>query len=104
MSATNTKKKTITKKDLISSIAVEKKLSPSDVRVVVQTFLDQLSDHLSQGDRIEFRDFGIFEVVLRKQKIGRNPKNASKPVVIPAHYAVKFTPSKKMRKQVVNES
>jgi nucleoid DNA-binding protein len=49
---------------------------------------------------LEFRDFGVFEVVVRKQKVGRNPKNALVPIIIPARPAVKFTPGKKMRKRI----
>ena len=52
---------------------------------------------ISDGDRLEFRDFGVFGVVKRKQKIGRNPKNASVPIIIPERRAVKFTPGKKMK-------
>lgn len=92
--------KTITKKNLINSISQEKGIHPNDVRSVIQAFLDKMTDCLSEGDRLEFRDFGVFEVVQRKQKIGRNPKNASVPIVIPARNAVKFTPGKKMKKQI----
>lgn len=91
------KKSTMTKKKLINSIAQEKGIHPSDVRHVIQAFLDKMTSSLSKGDRLEFRDFGVFEVVKRKQKIGRNPKNASVPIVIPERSAVKFTPGKKMR-------
>ncbi len=94
------KKLTMTKKKLINSIASENKLHPNDVRTVVQSFLDKMTDCLSGGERLEFRDFGVFEVVKRKQKIGRNPKNASVPIVIPERYAVKFTPGKKMRRVI----
>ncbi len=93
-------KKTITKKNLINSISQEKGIHPNDVRSVVQAFLDKMIHCLSEGDRLEFRDFGVFEVVQRKQKIGRNPKNASVPIVIPARNAVKFTPGKKMKKDI----
>src|ERR1700751_3676665 len=96
--ATSTKKNTMTKKKLINSISQEKGIHPNDVRQVIQAFLDKMTDCLSEGDRLEFRDFGVFEVVERKQKIGRNPKNAAVPIVIPARRAVKFTPGKKMRK------
>ncbi len=95
-----TKKKTMTKKNLIQSISQDKKIHPNDVRQVIQAFLDHMTDSLSSGERLEFRDFGVFEVVIRKRKIGRNPKNASVPIVIPARYAVKFTPGKKMRKLI----
>ena len=96
----NNKKSTITKKQLINSISQEKGIHPNDVRHVIQAFLDKMTDCLTNGDRLEFRDFGVFEVVERKQKIGRNPKNASVPIVIPARPAVKFTPGKRMRKMI----
>ena len=97
------KKSTITKKQLINSISQEKGIHPNDVRQVIQAFLDQMTDCLSSGDRLEFRDFGVFEVVERKQKIGRNPKNAAVPILIPARNAVKFTPGKKMRRAIESE-
>ena len=98
--AVQTKKKTMTKKTLIQSISEDKKIHPNDVRQVIQAFLDHMTECLSAGERLEFRDFGVFEVVVRKRKIGRNPKNAAVPIVIPARYAVKFTPGKKMRKLI----
>lgn len=98
--ATLIKKSTMTKKKLINSISQEKGIHPNDVRHVIQAFLDKMTDCLSEGDRLEFRDFGVFEVVERKQKIGRNPKKAADPIVIPARNAVKFTPGKKMRKRI----
>ncbi len=96
-------KRTITKKQLINSISHEKGIHPNDVRHVIQAFLDKMTDYLSNGDRLEFRDFGVFEVVERKQKIGRNPKNAAVPILIPARNAVKFTPGKKMRAAIESE-
>ncbi len=90
----------MTKKKLIQSISQEKNVHPNDVRQVIQSFLDKMIDSLADGERLEFRDFGVFEVVVRKQKIGRNPKNAAVPIVIPARSAVKFTPGKKMRKLI----
>ncbi|MEI8329450.1 MAG: HU family DNA-binding protein [Chlamydiia bacterium] len=91
---------TVTKKKLIQLISQERGVHPNDVRNVIQSFLDALTDYLAEGDRLEFRDFGVFEIVERKQKIGRNPKNAGVPIVIPARRAVKFTPGKKMKKLI----
>lgn len=101
--ATTQKKSTMTKKKLINSISLDKGIHPNDVRHVIQAFLDKITDCLSHGKRLEFREFGVFEVVERKQKIGRNPKNAAVPIVIPARLAVKFTPGKKMRQVVETE-
>ena len=91
---------TITKKSLIHKISQKKGIHPNDVRVVVQAFLDEMTEVLTLGDRLEFRDFGVFEIVERKEKIGRNPKNPSVPIKIPARKAVKFTPGKKMKQQI----
>ena len=91
---------TVTKKRLIQKISLRTGMHPNEVRNVVQQFLDEISDALASGDRLEFRDFGVFEIVTRKQKIGRNPKNAAVPIVIPERKAVKFTPGKKMKQQV----
>lgn len=91
---------TVTKKKLVQVISQSKGVHPNDVRDVIQEFLDRMTDYLAQGDRLEFRDFGVFEIVERKAKIGRNPKNASVPIKIPARKAVKFTPGKKMKKMV----
>jgi integration host factor subunit beta len=96
-------KRTVTKKQLVNSISQEKGIHPNDVRHVIQAFLDKMTDCLSSGDRLEFRDFGVFEIVRRKQKVGRNPKNAKVAIVIPARRAVKFTPGKKMRSAIESE-
>ncbi|MFA6118820.1 MAG: HU family DNA-binding protein [Parachlamydiales bacterium] len=94
---------TITKKSLIQKISQKKGIHPNDVRTVVQAFLDEMIDVLTKGDRLEFRDFGVFEIVERKQKIGRNPKNPSVAITIPARKAVKFTPGKKMKFDIENQ-
>ena len=91
---------TRTKKQIITEISAKTHQHPNDVRVVIQSFLDSITDSLSKGDRLEFRDFGVFEVVTRKQKIGRNPKKASVAIVIPERSAVKFTAGKKMKEEI----
>lgn len=91
------KKKTTTKIQLVNAIAQDKSLEPRDVRQIIQAFLDQITFHLSKGKRFEFREFGIFETVKRKPKVGRNPKKADIPIVIPARTTVKFTQGKKLK-------
>ncbi|MFA5250086.1 MAG: HU family DNA-binding protein, partial [Parachlamydiales bacterium] len=57
---------TMTKKNLIQKISQKLNLHPKEVGDVVQNFLDSITETLSRGDRLEFRDFGVFEVVERK--------------------------------------
>ena len=94
--------KTITKKEVIQKIAERKGLDPREVRLAIQDFLEYVTENLQKGSRFEFRDFGVFEVVLRKQKIGRNPKVPSTSIIIPAQKVVKFTPGRKLKALVSN--
>lgn len=91
---------TKTKKDLVQEIATTHHMHPQEVRSVVQTFLEKMIESLSEGQRLEFRHFGVFEVVSRKAKVGRNPKKADVAIAIPPRKAVKFTPGKKMREMI----
>ncbi len=95
---------TWTKKELVSYISQEKGIHPNDVRNIIQAFLDAMTDVLSQGARIEIRDFGVFEVVQRRGKIGRNPKKASIAIKIPPKLVVKFSPGKRMKDVIESES
>lgn len=88
---------TKTKKDLVQEISQDHNLHPQLVKNVIQSFLDKMIDTLAKGERLEFRHFGVFEVVSRKAKVGRNPKKADVSIVIPARRAVKFTPGKTMK-------
>jgi integration host factor subunit beta len=94
---------TVTKKDLVDGIAAELDVPPNEVQQILHLFLNRIVNHLAKGGRVEFRDFGVFEVVKRKQKIGRNPKNAAVPIVIPERNSVKFSPSKKLRTILAND-
>jgi nucleoid DNA-binding protein len=58
--------------------------------------------NLREGHRFEFRDFGVFEVVRRKAKIGRNPKSPETPIPIPARKAMKFSLGRKFKRLVSN--
>ena len=96
-------KKTLTKKDIIDEIARTGKLHPDDVKKVVYLFFDVVIDALASGNRLEFRDFCILDIVLRKQKVGRNPKKASQVIIIPEAKVVKFSPGKRMKEAVDNK-
>ena len=95
--------RTITKRELVRAISREKSAAANQVRSIVQAFLDKVVETLACGNRLEFREFGIFEIVRRKQRTGRNPKKSSVSIVIPSKNVVKFTPGKRMRKVVERE-
>jgi len=80
---------TVTKKELIDRIAQTEGLKRNVVKKIVQTFLDTIVDELSQGNRLEFRDFGVFEAKMRASREAQNPKTLDK-VRVPSRRTVKF--------------
>jgi nucleoid DNA-binding protein len=91
----------MTKRDIVVKIAKDTGLIQEDVQLVVQQVLDNITDALVAGEHIEFRDFGVFEVAVRKSRVGRNPRKPDSEVVIPDRKVVKFKPGKKMKELVV---
>ena len=88
-----TLKTATTKKDLIDRIADETRFKRNDVRLIVQTFLDDVIKELSVGHRLEFRNFGVFELNERAPRMAQNPKTLER-VPVPARRTVKFKPGK----------
>jgi nucleoid DNA-binding protein len=66
--------KTITKKEVIQKIAIKNRLDPKEVHLTIQDFLDYITENLQEGNRFEFRDFGVFEIMEKKAKIPITPK------------------------------
>lgn len=93
----------MTKRDLVMRIAEETNLIQQDVYSVIQKSLDYIVEALEQGETVEFRNFGVFEVRERKQRIGRNPNKPENVVTIPARKVVKFKPGKIMREKITGE-
>jgi len=87
---------TITKKDLVDRIAERTHNKHVTVRAVVQEFLDEIASELVKNNRLEFRDFGVFEVRERAARTAQNPKTLEKTHV-PAKRAVKFKMRRIMR-------
>lgn len=72
-----------------------------DVLNVVQRTLEHISDAVTTGEKVELRNFGVFEVRIRKARVGRNPNAPSADVTIPPRAVVKFKPGKDMRQAVL---
>src|SRR3982750_2907986 len=91
---------TLTKRDLVIRISNETGLVQQQVLDVVQKTLDYISEAVAQGQTVELRNFGVFEVKIRKARIGRNPNQPGTDVPIPERAVVKFKPGKEMREAV----
>ena len=90
---------TITKKELIDRIAESAGSRRVMVKKVVQQFLDEIVSELGRGNRLEFRDFGVFETKLRKARKAQNPKTLE-PVAVPEKRTVKFKVGRLMKQRL----
>jgi nucleoid DNA-binding protein len=90
----------LTKRDIVVKISNETGLVQHQVFEVVQRTLDLITDSLARGEDVELRNFGIFEVRLTKERVGRNPNQPGSSFKIPARATVKFKAGKVMRQKV----
>ena len=70
--------------------------------MTIQTFLDQVILELGRGNRLEFRDFGVFEIRERKARTAQNPKTLE-PVHVPSKRVVKFKVGRLMQESLREE-
>lgn len=91
----------MTKRDLVIRISSETGLVQQEVLDVIQKTLDYISQSVAQGRKVELRNFGVFEVKIRKARVGRNPNAPETDVPIPERVVVKFKPGKEMREKVI---
>lgn len=93
---------TISKKELVDRIADMHHIQLAKVKIVVQAFLDEMIAELAKGNRMEFRDFGVFDLRTRHSREAHNPKTLEK-VHTPEKRSVKFKMGRIM-KQKLNQA
>ena len=94
----------MTKSELIERIARDmaerdSQLLPKDIELAVKTILEQMSQALASGERIEIRGFGSFSLHYRAPRVGRNPKTGVS-VGLAGKYVPHFKPGKELRERV----
>ena len=92
---------TITKKELIDRIAEKTNCKRVQVKRIVQSFLDEIIDELGNSNRLEFRDFGVFESKFRAARVAQNPKTLER-VEVPPKRTVKFKVGRLMKLKLQN--
>ncbi len=90
---------TITKKEVIERIAENTNTRRAVVKPVIQSFLDEIIKELAKNNRLEFRDFGVFETKIRAARRAQNPKTMEQ-VQVPAKRSVKFKMGRLMKQKM----
>lgn len=94
---------TITKRELVERIAESTNQSRVEVKRTIQSFLDQVIEELGKGNRLELRDFGVFEIKVRAERVAQNPRTLER-VKVPARKVVKFKVGRLMQQSLGAES
>ncbi len=89
----------MTKKDLIDQVCRKAHLTKKAATEAVEVFLDEVGRILSKGEKVVLSGFGTFRVISMKGKTVKIPKT-DKMVTIKAHRSPRFTPGKKLKRQV----
>ena len=95
--------RTITKKELVARIADKTGQTKVVAKEIIQSFLDEIIDELGRGNRLEFREFGVFEIQERAARKALNPRTREK-VGVPARHVVKFKVGRLMKERVARIS
>jgi len=91
----------MTKHELVMRVAEATGQDPNLLADLLRRFLDGIIEALIRGETVEFRNFGVFKVQTRKPRVGRNPKQPEKTVMIPERRTVKFKPGRIMRERII---
>jgi DNA-binding protein HU-beta len=94
--ARNCEEEALIKLDIINEVVAKTGITKTKAEMAVETVFESMKRALSQGERIELRGFGIFNVRPRKTGIGRNPRTGAE-VAIPPGKAVRFKPGKELQ-------
>lgn len=82
--------------DLVRELSQKLKVKDKEALSIIDSLIDSIKETILENGRLEIRDFGVFQVKKRKERIGRNPKN-KKEYPIPTHRAVTFKPGKQIK-------
>ena len=94
---------TVTKRELVQRIAEKTGIQQISAKEVIQGFLDEIIIELARGNRLEFRDFGVFEPKEKAQRVARNPRTGER-VEVPAKTTVKFKVGRLMKKKIQKDA
>ncbi len=89
-----------TRRDISIVIANEHKIPQSQAYSIIETTFQALLANIIENGHVELRGFGVFEVVERKGRMGRNPKNPSQEVWIKPRKTIKFKASRLLREDL----
>lgn len=94
---------TIAKRELVDRIAQSTQAKHALVKATVQNFLDEVISELAKGNRLEFRNFGVFETRIQAARRAHNPKTMEQ-IQVPTKRVVKFKMGRLMKEKMISQN
>ncbi|MBI3828106.1 MAG: integration host factor subunit beta [Planctomycetes bacterium] len=88
-----------TKRELVRRVALKTNHKQNIAKDIIQSFLDEVVEELARGNRLEFREFGVFDIMQKKARVARNPRTGA-TVMVPAKTVVHFKVGRLMKEKV----
>ena len=95
------KPRNLTKLELVWMVGARTGVKQKTAKLIIQTLLDCLRERLSEGESVELRNFGKFNLEVRRGGVGRNPKKPQQAIRYPDRRVVRFRPGKQLRESVL---
>jgi len=98
----NSMSNNLTKRDIVLKIYEDSRnnFAQKDVKEIVQQTLEVIGEAICEGRNVELRNFGVFQIQVRKARVGRNPNRPEKDVMIPTRAVIKFKAGKEMKEKL----
>ncbi len=93
---------TVTKHDLVVRISDKVGITQREASEVIEQLMLEITDSLTHGNDVVFRNFGTFHPAINKAKVGRNPKRPEVEIEIPARKVVRFKSGKALKEQIAS--
>lgn len=84
------------KADIVKSVGEALNMKDKEALAVVDSIVESMKEVIVRDKRLEVRDFGVFQIKERKERIGRNPKN-KREYPIPPRKVVTFKSGKEIK-------
>lgn len=88
-----------TKRELVKRVAKKTGHKQNIAKEIIQTFLDEVIEELARGNRLEFREFGVFDTIQKRARVARNPRTGA-TVKVPSKTVVHFKVGRLMKEKV----
>jgi len=94
---------TTRKQELVDRGTAYTQTTQTRTKAIVNSILDEIITELGKNNRLEFRDFGVFETRIQAARRAQNPKTMEQ-IQVPTKRVVKFKMGRLMKEKMNSQN